>query len=260
MAVLFILGIAILLAVILGARWYVSTSPASLAKGLKWLVFGGLIALLLGLLLSGRLWAAVAALPAVLVWVMRMFSGLRMARMFGGFFTGGAAGRGSPGAAGWTTPGGQNGQNQASEVRTRFVEMNLDHASGEVSGRVLDGRFSGRTLASLNLKDLLELYQESQADPDSARVMEGYLDRREPNWRAQNSQDRAHGHDAGGGGRSAVMDRAEALKILGLKAGASAADIKSAHRRLMTNLHPDKGGSDYLAQQINRAKDVLLAG
>ena len=67
----------------------------------------------------------------------------------------------------------------------------------------------------------------------------------------------------GGGGASegmpgGGMSRAEALAILGLAEGASRDDIKSAHHRLMDQLHPDHGGSDYLAAKINRARDVLL--
>jgi hypothetical protein len=55
-----------------------------------------------------------------------------------------------------------------------------------------------------------------------------------------------------------AMSRDEALKILGLEAGASADEIRAAHRRLIMQIHPDKGGSSYLAAQINQAKDVLL--
>ena len=54
------------------------------------------------------------------------------------------------------------------------------------------------------------------------------------------------------------MSRDEALAVLGLKSGASTEDIKNAHRRLMKDFHPDRGGSDYLAAKINQAKDILL--
>ena len=57
---------------------------------------------------------------------------------------------------------------------------------------------------------------------------------------------------------STGMSRAEALEVLGLKPGASAADIRAAHHRLMRASHPDAGGSDWLAARINQARDVLL--
>ena len=54
------------------------------------------------------------------------------------------------------------------------------------------------------------------------------------------------------------MTRAEALAVLGLSEGASRQDIKAAYQRIISGLHPDRGGSDYLAAQVNEAKDVLL--
>jgi DnaJ-class molecular chaperone len=48
------------------------------------------------------------------------------------------------------------------------------------------------------------------------------------------------------------------LQVLGLKAGASKAEIIAAHRKLISKVHPDKGGSDFLAAQINLAKQILL--
>jgi len=249
----FILGVAVLIAFILLSRWYVTASPKSLAKILKWVAFALVVLGVVWLAMTGKLWAAVAALPAMGVWFVRMFTGLRTARAFANFF--GLGG----GSRGWQTPGGGGnpGAGQGSDVRTRFVDLHLDHASGHVSGRVLEGQFAGRALESLSLSELLALYAEAQADLDSVRVLEGYLDRHEPSWRH---------HSGGGGGQEkssatssgGPMSREEAFKVLGLAPDADQAAIKAAHRRLMRNLHPDKGGSDYLAQQINRAKDVLM--
>lgn len=57
---------------------------------------------------------------------------------------------------------------------------------------------------------------------------------------------------------ASTMTRMEALKVLGLEEGATEDDIRAAHRRLITQNHPDKGGTNYLASKVNEAKDVLL--
>jgi hypothetical protein len=54
------------------------------------------------------------------------------------------------------------------------------------------------------------------------------------------------------------MSREEAYQVLGLKPGASKAEIRAAHRRLMATAHPDKGGSDWIAARLNQARDTLL--
>jgi hypothetical protein len=57
-----------------------------------------------------------------------------------------------------------------------------------------------------------------------------------------------------------MMSREEAVSVLGVSLDASLEDIRAAHRRLISQLHPDKGGTDYLAAKINQARDILSEG
>lgn len=57
----------------------------------------------------------------------------------------------------------------------------------------------------------------------------------------------------------ATMSKRDAAEILGVDENCNPEEIKAAHKRLIQKLHPDRGGSDALARQINAAKDVLLA-
>lgn len=144
-----------------------------------------------------------------------------------------------------------------STVRTAAIEMELDHESGALEGLVLAGRFEQRTLGSLSLKDLLAFRGELSDDGESRQLLETYLDGRFPAWRKDADADRGDGQ--GGAPRSGPMSKEEAYKVLGLETGASATDVRKAHRRLMQRLHPDVGGSSFLAARINEAKDVLLS-
>ncbi|HTE37620.1 MAG TPA: DnaJ domain-containing protein, partial [Reyranella sp.] len=149
-------------------------------------------------------------------------------------------------SGGFSSPGA----GQRTEVRTAFVEAWIDHATGDVGGRVLRGRFAGRGLDTLADGDLLELHAECAGDADSLRVLESYLDRRlGADWRKAQAPPRGPRTD---------MTRDEALAILGLASAATEEEIRAAHRRLILRVHPDAGGSADLAARINRAKDVLL--
>ncbi|WP_246660364.1 DnaJ domain-containing protein [Nitratireductor sp. XY-223] len=151
---------------------------------------------------------------------------------------------------------GTRSARQTSRVRTAALEMELDLDSGAMNGLVLAGQFEGRELDALSESELMSLHTELRGDPESVQVLEAYLDRRTPAWRDGFEADADEG--LGAAPASGSMTEEEAYEILGLAAGASEAEIREAHRRLMKRVHPDTGGSVFLAARINEAKDVLL--
>jgi hypothetical protein len=148
---------------------------------------------------------------------------------------------------------------QKSHIKTDRIEMELDHDSGHMEGRCLAGRFAGRTLAALSDREAMELLDELRQDgaPEAA-VMEAYLDWRMPGWRGEGAEESPRREQGRARASSKRMSAEEACALLGIKPGASEDAIRRAHRRLMMKVHPDQGGSTYLAAQINEAKDVLL--
>jgi hypothetical protein len=146
-----------------------------------------------------------------------------------------------------------------STVATRFLDMTLDHATGAMSGRIRDGRFVGRSLPELDARELQDLWRDCQIDPQSVAVLEAYLDRHgDPDWRERWRAADSESSAKSSSGAGAQMDRREAYQVLGLQPGASREEIRAAHRRLIQRVHPDHGGSSYLAARINQARDVLL--
>jgi hypothetical protein len=162
---------------------------------------------------------------------------------------------------------GVAGAADTSSIRTRFLLMQLQLSSGDMDGEVLEGQFQGIRLSAMSMEQLLALANECRRDADSLQVLEAFLDRQHPQWRGGEEgaagQASAHGSTQGStqgspGSSEAMMTEAVALEILGLASGASRDDIVLAHRRLMQKMHPDRGGSDYLAKKINAARDFLL--
>lgn len=257
----------LLLLAILGLFWFLRwfrRSPSHLvARRLRQSALWGGIGLVFFLALTGRLNPLFAAVAAAIPVVMRgvnlllMLPAIRQALRNLGL--GGLAG--GAGAAQGGALGGVGG-GQRSSIRTRFLEMTLDHASGDLEGLVLEGEAQGQRLSALGLDQLLRLLERyRREDAQSAALLEAYLDRTQGNaWRQSDGDNtgpggRREGHQAPSGG---VMNREEALAVLGLAPGADEATIRDAHRRLMQRLHPDRGGSDYLAAKLNEAKRVLL--
>jgi len=153
-------------------------------------------------------------------------------------------------------PGPQPSSGQTSTVQSRYIRMTLNHDSGDIDGEILAGRFKGRTLNQLNLEALLQLLRECQDDEESVALLQAYLDRvYADTWQQQAGAQGQRQTPSGAG----EMSREEALRVLGLSSDVGEAEIIEAHRRLMQKLHPDRGGSAYLAARVNLAKDTLLA-
>ncbi|MFO1069616.1 MAG: hypothetical protein U1E14_13945 [Geminicoccaceae bacterium] len=228
----FAVGVGLLVVIVYGARWFIRLPPHDLARFVR--TFSAVAATLAGtgLIATGRAGLVlIVGGAALLAWLA-----LRRSRR-------------QPDPIG---PAASSGP--ASEVTTDLLAMRLDHASGELTGEVRRGPHAGRPLASLGQSDLLELLDQARRDdPPSVPLLETWLDRHHVDWRA-----RAHAAGAPAEAPSDAMDEGTALEILGLPRGADAAAVKAAHRRLMSRLHPDHGGSDWLASRINAARDFLL--
>jgi len=247
-----VLGVALLAGFVLLSKWFVTADTQSVGKALK--IVGVLFGVLLVfyLLISGRWVLLPALLLGALPWIGRRRK-LGRHPGFGGAYGGFGAG---------PAPG------QSSTVETKYLRMLLDHGSGTMDGEVIAGRFQGRTLGSMSVEELLTLLAECHAeDEQSERVLETYLDRvHGADWRDRAGEADAGKAGAGWGGGSSratasgAMSRAEAYEILGLAPGASESEIKEAYHRLIGKIHPDAGGSTYLAAKINQAKDLLLRG
>lgn len=226
-------GVAILCGVLLLGYLYANADPARLARTVKWagISAGGVALLALLVLTEGR----------VVLWVMPLLALLPALRRLRALF-GGSRG---PSA------------NNMSTVETTFIRMSLDHDTGTMSGTVLQGRFAGMRLDELRPPELLALLRECRAaDEEGARLVEAYLDRVRSNWHDEMAGEEAHAAPPPSAAGDVTVE--EAYAILGLTPGADAEAIKAAHHRLMKQLHPDHGGTDYFAAKLNRARDVLL--
>jgi hypothetical protein len=233
-----LLGAALLSLILVLLRAMAFADPKLLVKSLRYAAAGACGAFAVFLAVAGR-WA-----PAMVL----------------GSMAWGLATRGHPWPSGWAPfSGGPSSrsrpkQNETTSVRTAWLEMELDHDTGAMRGTVLRGTHAAKTLASLGRGALLAFYLEAgTADAETARLLEAYMDRTlGTDWRAEVERERSAAQSG------TAMSREEALKILGLQQGATEDQIRAAHRRLMMQNHPDRGGSDYIAAKINEAKNVLF--
>lgn len=201
-------------------RVFVNSNPAELARTLRWLGAGALTIFLLGLTATGQMhWLLLTVLLPLLFGIRNYYPRRRP------------------------------------PLRTSMVEVFFDRPGQPSDGMILAGPWQGRTLSSLSPEVLLELVSQWQiTDPQSAQILKIWLA-----YKSQRSSQHSSQYSSQPPfQQSGVMDKATAYQILGLKSGASSADIIAAHRRLISKLHPDRGGSDHLAAQINQARGLLL--
>ncbi len=204
-------------------------------------------AALIALAATGRLSWIFAAIGALLPFLRRLLSLLgyfpvlqRLYRQF----------QGSQSATGRSS-------GRQSSVESRFFRMTLDHDSGSMDGRILEGRFADRQLSDLSFDELRDLLLEcGSQDQESAALLRAYLSREHSDQWQQHEESAQNDTNPG---FSSAMTFQEAYAILGLAEGADHDQVRQAHRKLMQKLHPDHGGSTFLAAKINQAKDLLLS-
>lgn len=237
MARIILIIVAIAVALLL-YRW-INRQPANKRWQVLMVVIG---VVLLGLALTGRLHWLYAVIGALIPAAQRLLGLIvylptlqRLMRSFGG---------NKPSAG------------KTSQVETKFLRMQLDHDTGNLSGEVKVGTFAGKNLHDLSMEQLCQLYKEyCQSDDDSKLLLGNYIDRvHGSEWRTE--EDFAQSGNTTS--TSSAISEQEAYAILGLELGADEKSIIEAHRRLIQKLHPDRGGSSYLATKINQAKDLLL--
>jgi hypothetical protein len=232
MSYLFAGIVALVFALLLG-RWMAGAQAATVARTLRWALGIIVTIALLFVLWAGRYQFVPMLLPFLIPALLRWRTISRWRKSARG-----------------PTPG------QASTIDTAFLRMVLDHDSGNLDGEVIAGSYAGRRLGDMTLAELMRLHGECRSDGASLRILEAYLDRvHGAAWRAEEARHEQTADSAPPSGRA--MTREEAYAILGLEPGADDQAVKSAHRHLMASFHPDRGGSDYLAALINRARDLL---
>lgn len=241
-------------------KWFIKTPPKNVIAQSKKTGLYAVAAILLLLVVTGRINGLFAILAGALPFAQRLFTAWRTLNYFRRFTSGFTSNRSN--SKNTTSPG----TNQSSTIETERFRMFLDHETGELSGTVLSGKYNGEQLDQLSLEQLLELLRDCHAsvDSESSAVLESFLDRYhniegKENWREIYGRDTSSNNtDFNSATDTTTMTAKEAYMILGLTPQADKSQVKDAHRKLMQKYHPDRGGSTYLSAKINQAKDCLM--
>jgi hypothetical protein len=138
-----------------------------------------------------------------------------------------------------------------SQFRTEFLVISINFTTGSVEGEIISGDYSGKKLRELSQDELKLLSQQYKTvDKESYVLLQAYL------IRSGSNNDQAY--QQYNPDNFNELTESEAFEILGLPNTATKDEVVKAHKRLMQRMHPDRGGSDYLAAKINAAKDQLV--
>jgi len=269
-----LLAVAVLLYLLI--KWFTKTPPKQVVIAAKKYALYAVGAVLLLLVVSGRMHWLYGLVAGLIPLGQRLFTAWRTINYFRSF---------TSSKQNHSNPDNTASANQASTIQTSFLNMTLDHDSGEMNGTVSKGKFTNQQLSQLNLDQLLELLSECYTvnGSDSVAVLESYLDRyhgacnsacdgtydnstsnsdpNQENTKSSSWRDRYTNHSSDKTQtipEENDMTIQQAYLILGLTENVGIKEIKEAHRRLMQRFHPDRGGSTYLSVKINQAKDFLM--
>jgi len=235
---LVLVGLLLLVGLVMVIRWYASADTQSVLRFFKWLAYVILGFLLIFFVFSGRLGWTFMALPALIPIFLRLRTALRTYKNFSKMMG----------------LGGTQASNQTSDVETKTLKMSLNQDTGEMTGIILDGPNTGKKIEEMGREEIFQVVGYClQNDHEAAQILEAYLDRSDPDWRSS-----FYSNEQAPDSKVKGMERKEALQVLGLGDEATDLQIKKAYHNLISNLHPDKGGSAYLAAKINQAKETLL--
>ncbi len=258
-----LVGILILLSILFLVSWSARQLPGRVKL---YLAQGGIISAftaLLALVITNRLHWVFAVIGGLLPIVIRLLPWLKHSVAVRSATYSRRKSRGSNSQSSSSKPGGNSkasASSRRSRVETRFLRMSLDEGGSNMRGVISKGKYAGAHLSELSLAQLRQLHEDYRArDAESAALLTAYIDCMRGGESPAQDQEEAQSEDTeersifGKG-----MTRDEAYEILGLKQGAGAQEVTDAHRRLMQKLHPDRGGTNYLAAKINQAKALLL--
>ncbi len=248
---LIILALILLIAYLL-VRWFIRTPPQQVAAQLKKSALYIVVVIVAILAITGKLHWLFALFASLIPFAQRLLSLFRSYQLFKGV-AGQFKNMGGTGQRHST----QSSSGQQSTITTAWLKVTLDHDTGDLSGVVLNGQFRGKRLEEMSLNALIALLADCRSqDEESAPLLETYMDRRfGEQWREQFDHDSTSNRATASGADLSVE---ECYEILGLSPNATIEDVKMAHRQLIQKVHPDRGGSVYLASKINKAKDILV--